>query len=158
MGSPSHPGYELTLPCGLMSFPDAEAHNAAGKPLFSCSYSAWLLRECLPSYHFPATPEALRCPSARMATWALRMSHPRFLCSPQPSLWQGLATNRRNESEVVMAEGPAAHPRASQRVCPSRSTTGDWALTIVEWHKLGIPDNGEISKSSHWKLCSGVPS
>lgn len=86
-----------------------------------------------PSYHFPAMPESLRYPSARTATWALRMSHPLFLCSPQPSLWQGLATNSRNESEAGMAEGPAAHSWASQHVCPSRGTTGDWELPIVEW-------------------------
>lgn len=104
-----------------------------------------------PSYLFPATPEALRCPWARTATWALRMSHtllPRF---PQPSLWQGPATNSRNESEAGMAEGPAAHLQAFWHVCPSCSTTGDWSLPITESHGLVTPGDREISGSSHWK-------
>lgn len=86
---------------------------------------------CL-SYGFPATTEALRCRSARTDTWALRMSHSLFPCSPQPSLWHGLATNSRNESEAGMAEGSAAHPQASRHACPSCSTMGDWALPIRE--------------------------
>lgn len=60
---------------------------------------------CL-SDRLPATPEALRCPWARTATWALSLSHPLF---PQPSLWQGRVANGRNESEEGMAEAPAAH-------------------------------------------------
>ena len=93
---------------------------------------------CL-SYCFPATPEALRCPSARTATWALRMSHHLFPCSPQSSLCQGPATNSRNESEAGMAEGLAAHPWASRHACPSCSTTGDWALPIIGVTWTGDP-------------------
>lgn len=109
---------------GLMRSPDAQAHNAAGKPCCPAVILHGFSGNVCLSYRFPVMPEALRCPSARTATWALRMSHPLFPCSPQPSLWQGLATNSRNESEARVAEGPEAHPWASQHMCPSYSTTG----------------------------------
>lgn len=110
---------------GLMRFPAAQAHNAAGKPCSPAVLSHGFSGNVRPSYRFPVMLEALRCPSAWTATWALGVSQPLFPCSPQPSLGQGLATNSRNESEAGVAEGPGAHPWVSWRVCSSSSTTGD---------------------------------